>query len=257
VTSAIEGYRFNEAADGVYQFVWNTFCDWYLELAKPVLIGEDEAAKAEVRATAAHVLDVILRLLHPFMPYSTEALRAEIGRSEDGLVALSEWPRAEFADDAAAAEINWLVDLVTAIRSVRAEMNVPPAAKTPLVMVGGDAGLAGRLERHEAAIQRMARVEGISTGGRAPQGSAQIVVGDATAALPLAGIIDFAAERTRLEKEIARIQGEIARLDKKLGNEGFIARAPEEVVEAEREKRAEYEERGAKVQRALEQLPSD
>ena len=256
VTAALEAFRFNEAADAVYQLVWNTFCDWYVELAKPILTGDDEAAKAELRATAAHVLEIIVRLLHPFMPYITEALRSEVGRAEEGLVALSAWPETAFVDDAAAAEINWLVELVTAIRSVRAEMNVPPAAKTPLVMIGGDAALGERLGRHEAAIQRMARVETISTADRAPEESAQIVLGGATAALPLSGVIDVQAERARLEKEVARIDGEIARLDTKLANESFVARAPEEVVEAERAKLGEYQERRAKIARALEHLPA-
>jgi valyl-tRNA synthetase len=240
VTAAVESYRFNEAADQLYQFVWATFCDWYIELIKPALTEGSDAAKAETRATAAHVLGMILKLLHPFMPFITEALWAEFGGNDEKVLALARWPGPDFSDEAAASEINWLIELVGAIRSVRSEMNIPPASRTPLVMVGGDAGLAERLRTYGSAIGRMARVEAISQADRAPRGAAQIVVGGATAALPLAGIIDLAAERARLEKEIARTDGEIARIDKKLANESFVARAPEEVVEQEREKRAAY-----------------
>jgi valyl-tRNA synthetase len=239
VTAAVESYRFNEAADQLYQFVWATFCDWYIELIKPVLTEGSDAAKAETRATAAHALGTILKLLHPFMPFITEALWAEFRGRDEQVLALARWPAPDFSDEAA-SEVNWLIELVGAIRSVRSEMNVPPATKTPLVMVGGDAGLAERLLTYEAAIGRMARVEAISQADRAPRGAAQIVVGGATAALPLAGIIDLAAEQVRLEKEIARTDGEIGRIDKKLANESFVARAPEEVVEQEREKRAAY-----------------
>jgi len=252
VTRAIEEFRFNDAAETIYHFIWATFCDWYVELIKPILAGEDEAAKGETRAVAAHALSVILRLLHPFMPYVTEALWAEVG--ERTVLALSRWPHADFRDESAAAEINWLVELVGAIRSVRSEMNVPPAARMPLVMVGGNASLAARLDAHAAAIERLARVDGISRADQPPRGAAQIVVGGATAALPLGGIIDFGAERERLEKEIARAEGEVARTDKKLANASFVARAPEEVVEAEREKRAAYASDAERLKTALERL---
>jgi valyl-tRNA synthetase len=252
VTRAIEEFRFNDAAERIYHFIWATFCDWYVELIKPILAGEDDAAKSETRAVAAHALSVILRLLHPFMPYVTEALWAEVG--ERTVLALSRWPHADFRDERAAAEINWLVELVGAIRSVRSEMNVPPAAKMPLVMIGGDASLATRLDAHAAAIERLARVDGISRADQPPRGAAQIVVGGTTAALPLGGIIDFVAEQERLEKEIARAEGEVARTDKKLANASFVARAPEEGVEAEREKRAAYALDAERLKTALERL---
>ncbi|MGH6924814.1 MAG: valine--tRNA ligase, partial [Propylenella sp.] len=254
VTAALEAFRFNEACDAAYRFVWDSFCDWYVELIKPVLTDGGEAAKAETRATAAHVLGIILRLLHPFMPYITEALWAEVGEGNRRVLALSRWPSPEFADATAAAEINWLVELVSAIRSVRNEMNVPAAAKTQLVAMSQDAELRARLQRHEPAVERLARIEGIAADGRAPRQAAQIVVGGATFALPLAGLIDFTAEETRLTKEIARVAGEIGRIDKKLANENFVSRAPEEVVEAEREKRAAYEADGKRLAAALERL---
>jgi valyl-tRNA synthetase len=254
ITAALESFRFNDASDAIYRFVWHSFCDWYLELIKPVLTEGDESAKAETRATAAYALGIVLRLLHPFMPYITEALWAERGDGDTEVLALGRWPAPEIADASAAGEINWLVDLVSAIRSVRSEMNVPNAAKTQLVAMSNDTELAARLERHKSAIERLARVEGISTDGDAPKHAAQIVVGGATFALPLAGIIDFGAEEARLQKEIARVADEIGRIDKKLANENFVSRAPEEVVQAERDKRVAYEEDSKRLAAALERL---
>jgi valyl-tRNA synthetase len=173
---------------------------------------------------------------------------------ENTVLALARWPGRQIADRNAFDEMNWLVDLVSAIRSVRSEMNVPVAAKPSLSVVGGDETFLRRLSRHAAAVERLARIEGIDSAEKAPPGSAQIVVGGATVALPLAGIIDFAAERARLEKEIGRLRGEIARIDKKLANESFVARAPEEVVEAEREKRAAYAADSERLAAALQRV---
>ena len=171
---------------------------------------------------------------------------------EPGVLALARWPGRQPADAEAYAEIGALVEIVGAIRSVRSEMNVPNAAKTELVALGGEG--TARLARHVASIERLARIEGIRGAEKAPPGSAQIVVGGVTYALPLAGIIDFAAERARLEKEAARIHGEIARIDKKLANENFVARAPEEVVDAEREKRAAYAADAERLAAALKRV---
>jgi valyl-tRNA synthetase len=243
ITRGIESYRFNEAAGAAYSFVWNLVCDWYLELLKPVFMGEDEAAKAESRACVAHVLEEIYKLLHPMMPFMTEELWARTapeGSEREDMLALTRWPQPDFADEAAADEINWLVDLVSGIRSVRSEMNVPPAAQAPLAMVGADAVTRERLGRHSPAIMRLARVTEIALVTEAPKGSAQIVVGEATACIPLGDLIDLSAEAVRIGKEIAKTQAEIDRIDKKLGNEKFVANAPDEIVEAEREKRAEF-----------------
>ncbi len=253
ITEAIETFRFNDAADALYHFVWATFCDWYLELIKPVLGEGDHLDKAETRATAAHVLELILRLMHPFMPYISEALWAGFGDGKR-LLALSRWPTPGFADRAAASEINWLVELIGAVRSVRSEMSVPNATKTDLVIVGGGEDLSGRAARYAQAIERLARVGAIGHAAQAPHGSAQIVVGGASFALPLAGIVDFSAEEARLEKEIAKTADEINRIDRKLANESFVARAPEEVVEAEREKRATYAADGERLAAALKRV---
>ncbi len=254
ITKAIEEYHFNEGADALYHFVWATFCDWYLELIKPLLSEGSDAAKAETRATAAHVLGLILKIMHPFMPFISEALWSGLGEGGTRVLALTRWPHADFSDGAADAEINWLVELIGAIRSVRSEMNVPAAAKTALAIVGGDPRIAERVARHGAAIDRLARVEGITETAAAPNGSAQIIVGGATFALPLAGVVDFSAEEARLEKEIARVEGEIGRIDKKLANAKFVARAPEDVVEAEREKRAAYAADGERLAAALKRV---
>ena len=201
--------------------------------------------KAESQAVAAYVLDEIYKLLHPFMPFMTEELWAHTageGETRTTLLCHAAWPAPDFEDADAAAEINWLIDLVSGIRSVRAEMNVPPAAIAPLAVLGADAMTQARLARHEAAIRRLARVGDITEQAAAPKGSAQIVIGEATFCLPLGSLIDLAAEAARLQKEIAKVTEEIARLHKKLSNEKFVANAPEEIVAAEREKLAEFAE---------------
>ncbi len=258
VTAALEAFKFNEAAAAVYRFVWNIFCDWYLELAKPVLTGPEGPEKAETQAMTAWALDEILKLLHPFMPFITEELwrvTGEVGPARDDLLILTAWPKHEDLEDAAAeAEIGWVVDLVGAIRSVRAEMNVPPASQVPLVVAASSAETRERAARWEAFIQRLARVSEIAFAEVVPAGSVQLVVRGELAALPLQGVIDLAAERGRLEKEMAKVASDMARIDAKLGNADFIRRAPEEVVEGEREKREEAESRRARILEALERL---
>jgi valyl-tRNA synthetase len=254
VTEGITSYRFNEASAAAYRFVWNLFCDWYVELLKPVFMGEDEAAKAESRATMAYVLEEIYKLLHPMMPFMTEELwqqTAADGTSRDTLLCHAEWPTPDFEDSEAAAEINWLVDLVSGIRSVRSEMNVPPSATAPLVMIGANAATRERTARHQPAIQRLARVGEVGFDTAAPKGSAQIVIGEATACLPLGSLIDLKAEEARLSKELGKNADEIARIEKKLANPNFVAKAAPEVVEAEREKQAELAEARSKLNTAL------
>ena len=257
VTEGIATYKFNEAASAAYRFVWNQVCDWYLELLKPVFMGNDEAAKAESRACVAFVLDEIYKLLHPFMPFMTEELWAETapeGGERSSLLCHAAWPAPDFEDDEAASDINWLIDLVSGIRSVRSEMNVPAAAIAPLVVIGANAVTRERLARHDGAIKRLARIGDISLADAAPKGSAQLVLGEATVCLPLGSLIDLEAEAARLQKELAKVTEEIARLHKKLGNEKFVANAPEEVVAAEREKLAEYGESQLRLDVALQRV---
>ena len=256
ITQAIVTYAYSDAAAAAYRFVWNVYCDWYVELSKPLLTGPDGPAKDETRAMAAWALDEILKLLHPFMPFITEelwAVTAEQGPKRAGLLALSDWPALEgLADDKAEAEIGWVIDLITAIRSVRAEMNI--SAQIPLVLAGASAETRGRAERWAEFIKRLARVSEISSASTAPQGSVQLLVRGETAALPLKGIIDLAAERARLDKEMQKAEADIARSDAKLNNPKFMERAAEDVVEEEKEKRDEAVTRKAKIAEALERL---
>jgi valyl-tRNA synthetase len=255
ITTAIETYRFNEAAGAAYRFVWNVYCDWYLELVKPVLMGPDGAAKTETRAMVAWVRDEVLKLLHPFMPFITEELwrvTAE-GGPRLTLLALSEWPAYEGLGDAKAeAEIGGIVDLITAIRSVRAEMNVN--VPLPLVMVGVADHVWERSLKWSEVIKRLARVSDITRAVTFPAGAVQLVVRGEVAALPLKGLIDLGAEKTRLEKEIAKVDADIKRVDAKLANPDFVKRAPEEIIEGEREKREEAQGRRAKIVEALERM---
>ena len=206
----------------------------------------------------AWVRDEILKLLHPFMPFVTEELwrvTAEGAAARAGLLALSAWPsHAALDNPAAEAELGWVIDLVTAIRSVRVEMNIPAGTEIPLMLVGTSAATQARAVRWADVVRRLARLSGIDTGASVPPGAVQLLVRGEVAALPLKGVIDFAAEKARLEKELARVDADIARVDAKLGNADFIARAPEEVVEGEREKREEAEGRRAKILEALERL---
>ncbi|WP_412049047.1 valine--tRNA ligase [Hoeflea sp. Naph1] len=254
VKVAIEAYKFNEASGALYRFVWHQVCDWYLELLKPVFMGEDEAAKAESRACAAHVLAEAVKLLHPFMPFMTEELWTHLAGEGAGLACHAAWPEPEFEDNAAAAEINWLIDLVSGLRSVRAEMNVPPSAKAPLVMVGTNAETGERLVRHEPAIMRLARVSDILLETAAPRGSAQIVVGEATACLPLGDLIDLDAEKARLQKALGKVADDIDKIERKLSNDKFVANAKPEIVAAEREKLADLIGQRDKLSMAIERL---
>jgi valyl-tRNA synthetase len=255
VTRALEGYRFNDAAQMLYRFVWNTYCDWYLELIKPLLNGEDEVAKAETRASAAYALDQALTMLHPIMPYITEKLWGEITKRETLLIT-APWPapNANLIDEDAQAEMDWVIRLITAIRSVRAETNVPAGAKMPLVVCSTASDVAAKFKRHGTLIGRLARVEKISFADEAPEGALQCVIDEVTYALVMDGAVDMGAERKRLQGEIAKTNGEITRIEKKLGNEKFTARAPAAVVDGEREKLKGYQAQKAKLEEALARL---
>jgi valyl-tRNA synthetase len=260
VSEAIEGGRFDDAASALYRFVWNVFCDWYVELSKPVLQGSDEAAKAETRAMTAWTLDQTLKLLHPVMPFITEELWDELGKegpARDELMLIgSKWPVLPdaFVDADAEAEIGWLVDLVTEVRQLKAEMNVPPAAKPPLSFVTPDAVTAGRIALHQPLILTLARVSEVSTAEAAPAGAVSFVIGGATAAISLAGTIDVAAEKARLAKAIKAAVDDVAHINKKLGNPNFVAKAAPAVIDEQRAKLAEAEEAHAKLVAALDRI---
>jgi valyl-tRNA synthetase len=258
VAEAIEAYKFNDAANGLYRFIWNIYCDWYLELAKPVLTGPDGSAKDETRAMVAWVRDEIVKLLHPFMPFVTEELwrvTAEQGPARNGLLALTPWPKhARLADHGAESEIGWVIDIVTAIRSVRAEMNLTVATELPVVLAGVSPETDARAGRWADMIRRLARLSSLSVAKTVPPGSIQLVVRGENVALPLKGVIDFAAEEARLGKELTRVDSDIARVDAKLNNPKFMQNAAEDAVEEAREKREEAQGRRAKILEALERL---
>jgi valyl-tRNA synthetase len=261
VGGSIETYRYDAAALGAYQFVWGSFCDWYLEFAKPIFTGADEAAKAETRATAAWVLDQILHILHPLMPFITEELWQQTAE-RSGALMLRPWPKFDGLHDAAAEdEMDWVVRVISTVRAVRSEMNVPPATQVELLASGLAAAKVGWAKTHNDLITRLARLAAFdvqASGERVAQasshGAAQMVVDEATLVMPLAGVIDLDKERARLDKEIVRLEGEIAKVDKKLGNADFVAKARPEVVEEQHERRAEWSASIAKLKEALERL---
>ncbi|WP_411819907.1 valine--tRNA ligase [Hyphococcus formosus] len=251
VTREIEAFRFNDAAGAIYKFVWNVFCDWYLELAKPVFMGDDAGAKTETRKAAAWALDRILTLLHPFMPFITEELWTSFADRE--ALITSKWPSydASLENQDAAGEMSWVVDLITNVRSVRQEMNVPAGAKIPLVYIGPDKGL---IAQHDNVLTRLARLAEITNADAPPKGAVQIVHGNGIAALPVADFMDIDEEKARLEKEIAKAQGEIAGIEKKLANKNFVERAPAKVVEEQHSRKAGFEAQIAKLNEALDRL---
>jgi valyl-tRNA synthetase len=275
IVAGIEGYRFNEAALAAYRFTWNTFCDWYVELSKPYVQDErpaegealrdeatlspaERAARVETRATTAFLLDRIVTMLHPFMPYITEELweaYAGWAGEKSSLLCIEAWPMpVGIEGGAAAADIGFLVDLITEIRSARAEMNVPVASLAPLVFVGLDAGAEARIRDASEALRRLARVSELQFASAAPAQSVQIVVRGVVACLPLAGVIDFAAEKRRLAGERDKLVKDVEGTMRKLDNPDFIARAPEEVIDENRERVAEAKERIARVDEALRRL---
>ncbi|PPD15148.1 MAG: valine--tRNA ligase [Methylobacterium sp.] len=258
IEAGIEGYKFNEAALAAYRFTWNIVCDWYLELAKPVLQGEDGAPKDETRAAVAFVLDRTVAMLHPFMPFITEELNAAYGELAGvtrGQLCTGSWPKPIGLSDASAeAEIGFTVDLISEIRSARAEMNVPVATTAPLVFVNADAAGVTRAKAAEDALRRMARVSEIQFMHEAPAQSVQILVRGQVACIPLAGIIDIAAEKKRLSGEREKLVKDMDGTRRKLDNPDFVARAPEEVIEENRERLAEAENRIARIDEALKRL---
>ncbi len=258
---AISAYRFNDAAHALYRFTWNTFCDWYIEFTKPILDSGGETERAETRATMAWTLDTLLHLLHPIMPFVTEELWEALApddASRAGLLIDARWPDLPLslvrAD--AKAEMDWVVRAVSAIRTVRAELNVPPRAGLELIVRGAGTATGERLERHAGLLRRLARLDAIALAGDAPlpSGAVQTVVDEAVFALPVGAVIDIAQEKARLERELGKLAGEIGKIDAKLGNEKFVSRAPEDVVEEQRERRAELQQSSDRLAEAIGRL---
>ncbi|MAS45936.1 MAG: valine--tRNA ligase [Alphaproteobacteria bacterium] len=257
ITKALDNFRFDDAAAAIYQFLWGTFCDWYLEFTKPVLQDGTDAEKAEVRATAAYVLDRALHLLHPMMPFLTEELFEQIRLDDKARLIVSHWP--EFTgldtDKQAMAEIEWAIELISAIRSARSDLNVPPGAWLEGLAIGASADEQGKLERQNTLICRLARLKSVTvTDGPVPDGAAQAVAGGLTIAMPLADVIDLSAERDRLNKELTKVRGEIDKITRKLGNEQFMAKAPEAVVAEQRSRLDDAQANAEKIEQALARL---
>jgi len=259
IARALEGYRFNDAAQAAYQFAWHQFCDWYLEFTKPILQDGDAAAQAEVRATTSWVLDQLLKFLHPIMPFVTEELWDQLAPEggRDGLLMDDAWPdlgdglRAPDAEE----EMAWLIRMIGAIRTVRSEMNVPPKAELAVTVAGASDETRVRLETHDTLLRRLARLGDVELADEVPSsGTVQVVVDEATAALAVGEVIDVSQEVDRLKKEIGKVEGEIGKIQKKLANDNFIAKAPPEVVEEQRERQAEYQQSHDKLSEALNRL---
>ena len=257
VTEAIEDYRFNDAAGAAYHFVWNILCDWYLELSKPVLNGTDGAAKAETQKALGWVLEETFKLLHPFMPFISEVLWEQTAaRGESNYLMQQSWPGLDggFAAPEAQAELDWVLQLISKIRSVRADLNVPAGAKVPVSLLGGNSTTADYVDAHRDVIAKMARLDRFELAQTAPAGSVKAVVDGSTVVLEIADLIDAEAELARLDKQLGKLSGEITGIEKRLGNDAFVAKAPEEVVAEQRERLAELQATRDKLSDARAQL---
>ena len=257
LSTALDSYRFNDAAGAIYRFVWNIFCDWYLELTKPYFDDGSDAEKNEIRATTAWVLEEILKLLHPFMPFVTEELWQKVNisdSSQNPMLVNAKWPNHESVQIEAPTEIDWLTKLISEIRSVRVELNVPAAAKIPLALINADTQTMDRISANETMIKRLARVSEVTSADELPKGSAQLVVGDATVGLPLAEFVDLGAELTRQTKEMDKVEMEMNRINTRLKNPKFIANAKEEVIERDKENLAELNDRLEKIKQVMDRI---
>src|SRR5690606_10407202 len=251
VDEALASYRFNDAANTLYAFVWGKVCDWYVEFAKPLMDGEHAA---ETRATMAWVLDQCYILLHPIMPFITEELWRLTG-DRPKLLVHAEWPAygAELIDENADREMNWVISLIEEIRSARAQMHVPAGLKLPIVMTAMDAKGRAAWEANAPMITRLARLEGM-TEGAAPKGAITVPVEGGGFAIPLEGVIDIAEEKSRLSRTLEKLEKDLGGLKARLSNPKFVESAPEEIVEETREKLGLAEEEAAKLKAALQRL---
>lgn len=258
VTTSIEEYRFNDAAGALYKFIWSQLCDWYLELVKPIFNGSDESAGDEARATLSWVLDETLKLLHPFTPFITEELwekRAPGRAAAEGYLMLQDWPGYNIARDVEAdKEVEWVQNLISEVRSLKAALDIPGGDKVPLAFVGGGAAIEDRAKRYDNILSRMARLQSMEVVEEAPKGSINTVVGDTTVALKIADIINVDDAKARLDKDIGELQKDIKSTEGKLNNKNFVDRAPPEIVQENRERIVEWGARLEKLSAARERL---
>jgi valyl-tRNA synthetase len=261
VAEAMAAYRFNDAAHAVYDFIWHAYCDWYLELVKPALQGDDPQAADAARFTMIRVLEATLRLLHPFMPFVTEEIwqkAAPLAGATGATIMRQPYPEADASriDPEAEAEFDWLEGFVGAIRSIRGEMNINPHQAIPVLLRGGNETDRERVARHRAFIDALARPERLDwldAGAGAPQAATELM-GDLQILVPLAGLIDVDAEIQRLDKELEKVAGDLERSRNKLDNPSFTDKAPADVVAKERDKLAEFEERHSQLQAQRDRL---
>jgi len=256
VDAAFDTYRFNDAAQALYAYVWGKVCDWYVELSKPLLNGNDEAAKEETRRVMGWVIDQCLILLHPIMPFITEELWGALGERAK-MVVHADWPTytaAELVDAVADREMNWVISLIEGIRSARSQMRVPAGLRIPMIVTELDAAGQAAWDRNEAMILKLARVVDLTHADAFPKGSITVAVPGGTFGLPLADIIDIDAEKERLEKSLGKLVKELGGLRGRLNNPKFVASAPDEVVEEARANLAEREEEEVQLKAAMDRL---
>ena len=254
VTNNLDAFRFSDAANGVYQFVWGTFCDWYIEMIKPILYGDDETSKQETKATFAWVMDRILVILHPFMPFITTELWDNLAARDEKLIKHA-WPQDEAIDNHATAAIDWVIDTVSAIRSLRSEMNLPASAKLKAYIKDSSTDVSSYVKEFSNIICSLSRLDSIEElNGTITPDMVQTVSGSTTILLPLKGVVDFSAERERLQKEIVQLDKNLAGYAAKLSNANFVERAPAKVVEEEKKRQTEALANKAKVEAALARI---
>ena len=250
VNDALGRFEFAEAASALYQFTWHSFCDWYIELAKPSLQGSDAESGDTTRAVLVHVLDRVLRLLHPFMPFITEEIWHRLpGVPDDSFLMLSAYPEAGPEDPAAEAEMAPVIAVIEGIRNIRGESNLPPLQRIRALVQTDDAVLRAALERWRGYVEPLAGLSELvlQPAGAPPPSSASWVGQGIAVYVPLAGLLDLDEERARLRKEIARVEADLAALNRKLDNPSFVARAPADVVEKDRARVTELVGRRAKL----------
>ncbi|MEM9240053.1 MAG: class I tRNA ligase family protein, partial [Pseudomonadota bacterium] len=255
VDHALNQFRFNDAANALYAFVWGKVCDWYVEFSKPLLMDGNEATKAETQATMAWVIDQCLILLHPIMPFITEELWGTLGEREKQLVH-ADWPTygADLIDENADREMNWVISLIESIRSARQQVRVPAGLTIPVLCTDLDAAGKAAWARNEVMIKRLARIDSLTMTDTLPKGCITVAVDGGSFGLPLADVIDVKEEKARLEKTLGKLEKELGGLRGRLNNPKFVASAPEEVVEEARENLALREEEEAKLRAAFSQL---
>ncbi|AWI13017.1 valine--tRNA ligase [Caldibacillus thermoamylovorans] len=257
VTNLAEKYEFGEVGRALYNFIWDDFCDWYIEMAKLPLYGEDETAKKTTRSVLAYVLDQTMRLLHPFMPFITEEIWQNLPHKGESIT-VAEWPkvRPELSNQEASEQMKLLVEIIRSVRNIRAEVNTPMSKKIAMIINAHDEKILDTLETNKAYLERFCNPEmlTIGVGVLAPEKAMTAVVSGAEIYLPLQGLINIEEEITRLEKELEKLNKEVERVQKKLANEKFVAKAPAQVVEEERAKEKDYLEKRATVQERLEEL---